>query len=304
MNEISVVIPTFNEEIHISRCIESLKKITKHIYVLDSFSPDKTKQIAQELGAIVLDVEWENSYAKKFNWGLNNIEFKTPWIMRMDADEYLTDELIDEINQNINTLEDNVSGVYIKRRVYFMDRWIKHGGYYPTYLLRIWRVNTGMCEEKLMDEHIKLSHGETVTFKYDLVDDNKQNLTVWTAKHNEYSIKEAVDILNILHNFKDIDEINPSFFATQAQRKRWLKIRYASLPLFVRPMLYFHWRYFLKLGFLDGKQGLVWHFLQGLWYRFLVDAKIYQIQKVAKDEGKPLHRVIKDNFGIDIDPIR
>lgn len=304
MNEISVVIPAYNEEIHIRRCIESLKRITKHIYVLDSFSTDKTKQIAQELGATVLDVAWENSYAKKFNWGLNNIEFKTPWVMRMDSDEYLRDDLIEEINENLKNISNEITGIYIKRRVHFMGKWIKYGGYYPTYLLRIWRVNTGICEEKLMDEHIKLSHGKTVVFKYDLVDDNKQNLTVWTAKHNEYSIKEAVDILNILHKFKDINELQPRFFGTQAQRKRCLKIRYASLPLFVRPILYFHWRYFFKLGFLDGKRGFIWHFLQGLWYRFLVDAKIYQIQKIAKDEGKSLNSVIKDNFGIDIDAVR
>jgi len=300
VNEVSVVIPTFNEEIHIKRCIESLKKITKYIYILDSFSTDKTKQIVEELGVTVLDVAWENSYAKKFNWGLNNIDFKTPWIMRMDADEYLTDELIDEINQNINTYSDEITGIYIKRRVYFMDKWIKHGGYYPTYLLRIWRSGMGICEEKLMDEHIKLSHGNTVTYNYDLIDDNKQNLTFWTTKHNTYSIKEAADILNIMYKFSnDNKEIEPSFFGKQAQRKRWLKIRYASMPLFLRPILYFTWRYFFKLGFLDGKPGLIWHFLQGGWYRFLVDAKINEIYfKVGKDREKILV-FLKKEYGIE-----
>ncbi len=298
MNEISVVIPTFNEEIHIQRCIESLKKITKHIYVLDSFSTDKTKQIAKELGATVFDVAWENSYAKKFNWGLKNIEFTTPWIMRMDADEYLTEELIDEINKNIKTLSEKTTGIYIKRRVYFMDRWIKHGGYYPTYLLRIWRVNTGICEEKLMDEHIKLSYGETVTYQYDLIDDNKQNLTFWTAKHNTYSIKEAADILNIIYKFSYKEEIEPSFWGTQEQRKRWLKIRYASLPLFLRPVLYFSWRYFFKLGFLDGKPGLVWHFLQGGWYRFLVDAKINEIYFYVGKNKEEIIKFLEKEYGV------
>jgi len=171
------------------------------------------------------------------------------------------------------------------------------------WLLRIWRYKHGKIEERWMDEHIKLSAGKTIQFEHDLVDDNKNNLTWWTEKHNHYATREAVDLLNILHGFIQYDEVEPRLLGTQEQRKRWLKIRYASLPLFIRPILYFHWRYFVKLGFLDGKQGLIWHFLQGFWYRFLVDAKIYQIQHIAKQENKTLVQV-KKNFGIDLDASR
>ncbi|AFV97995.1 hypothetical protein B649_08415 [Candidatus Sulfuricurvum sp. RIFRC-1] len=301
---ISVIILTFNEEKHIGRCIESLLPITQNIFIVDSFSTDRTVEIATALGAKVFQNRWPGNHAIQFQWGLEHCPITTEWVMKMDSDEYLLPELANEINEKMNMLSDDVSGIYIKRRVYFMERWIKHGGYYPIWLLRIWKYDKGMMEQRWMDEHIKLSSGTTVQFEHDLVDDNKNNLTWWTEKHNNYATREAVDILNIIHGFSKYDEVEANIFGTQEQRKRWLKIRYASLPLFVRPLLYFHWRYFVKLGLLDGRQGIIWHFLQGFWYRFLVDAKIYQMNHIARKENKSLKQVIKDTFGIDLDAAR
>ena len=298
MKKISVLILTYNEELHIARCIESLQSIAKDIFIVDSYSTDKTVEIAESLGAKVYQNKWPGNHAIQFQWGLDNCPIETEWVMKMDSDEYVLPELAEEINAKISVLDDDVSGVYIKRRVYFMDRWIKHGGYYPTWLLRIWRYDKGRMEQRWMDEHIKLSSGKTVQFENDLVDDNKNNLTWWTTKHNNYATREAVDILNILYNFVSYDEVVPNIFGTQEQKKRWLKIRYAHLPLFVRPALYFFWRYFFKLGFLDGKQGLIWHFLQGCWYRFLVDAKIYEIFFRAGKEKKEIAKFLKKEYGI------
>lgn len=298
---LSILILTFNEEQHIERCIKSLQIFSEEIFIIDSFSTDKTVEIAESLGARVFQNKWPGNHAIQFQWGLDNCPIETEWIMKMDADEYVLPELATEIQEKLDSIEDGVSGIYIKRRVYFMDKWIKHGDYYPIWLLRIWRFNKGQMEQRWMDEHIKLSEGVTIRFENDLVDDNINNLTWWTEKHNNYATREAVDILNILHGFICYDEVEPELLGTQEQRKRWLKIRYASLPLFVRPFLYFNWRYFIKLGFLDGKQGLIWHFLQGFWYRFLVDAKIYQMKKIAKDGNKTLKQVIKQDFGIDLD---
>jgi len=296
--DLSVIILTYNEQKHIERCIKSLLPIAKNIFIVDSYSTDKTVEIAESLGAKVYQNKWPGNHAIQFQWGLDNCPIETEWVMKMDSDEYVLPELAEEINAKISVLDDDVSGVYIKRRVYFMDRWIKHGGYYPTWLLRIWRYDKGRMEQRWMDEHIKLSSGKTVQFENDLVDDNKNNLTWWTTKHNNYATREAVDILNILYNFVSYDEVVPNIFGTQEQKKRWLKIRYASLPLFIRPVLYFHWRYFLKLGFLDGKQGLIWHFLQGFWYRFLVDAKIYEIYFRAGKEKKEIAKFLKKEYGI------
>jgi glycosyltransferase involved in cell wall biosynthesis len=294
--DISVVILTYNEELHIERCIKSLLPVVKEIFIIDSFSTDKTVEIAESLGAKVYQNPWIN-YALQFQWGLDNCPIKTEWVMRMDSDEYILPELQDEISNKMESIENDISGIYIKRRVYFKDRWIKHGSYYPTWLLRIWRYKDGKIEERWMDEHIKLSTGKTIQFESDLVDDNLNDLTWWTTKHNNYATREAVDVLNIIHEFLKYDEVDSNFFGTQEERKRFLKKKYANLPLFTRPFIYFLWRYFIKLGFIDGKQGLIWHFLQGFWYRFLVDAKIYEIQKKAKDLNLSLKDTLIKEYG-------
>ena len=299
MKNISVLILTFNEEQHIERCIRSLQSFAKEVFIIDSYSTDKTVEIAESLGAKVYQNKWVN-YAVQYQWGLDNCPIKTKWVMRMDADEFVLPELANEIQNKVNNLDVNISGVYIKRRVYFMDRWIKHGSYYPIWLLRIWQYDKGRIEERWMDEHIKLSSGETVQFENDLVDDNKNNLTWWTQKHNNYATREAVDLLNHIYNFKSYDEVVPDIRGTQEQKKRWLKIKYAKLPLFLRPVIYFHWRYFIKLGFLDGKQGLIWHFLQGFWYRFLVDAKIYEIYFHAGKDKQKILEYLKKEYGMEL----
>ena len=294
--DISVVILTYNEELHIERCIKSLLPVVKEIFIIDSFSTDKTVQIAEKLGAKVYQNTWVN-YALQFQWGLDNCPIKTKWVMRMDSDEYILPELQNEISNKMQNIQEDTSGIYIKRRVYFKDRWIKHGSYYPTWLLRIWKYEDGHIEQRWMDEHIRLTKGKTIQFENDLVDDNLNDLTWWTTKHNNYATREAVDVLNIIHEFINYDEVNSNFFGTQEERKRFLKKKYANLPLFTRPFIYFLWRYFIKLGFLDGKQGLIWHFLQGFWYRFLVDAKIYEIEKKAEDSNLSLKETLIQKYG-------
>ncbi|MBM5029290.1 glycosyltransferase family 2 protein [Vibrio parahaemolyticus] len=298
-NKISVIILTLNEEQHIKRCIQSLLPITKNIFIIDSLSTDETVEIASSLGAKVYQNPWPGNHAKQFQWGLEHCPIETEWVMKMDADEFILPGLVDEINSKLASVSKHDSGIYIKRRVNFMGRWIKHGGYYPTWLLRIWRYKEGVMEQRWMDEHIKLKAGNTIQFDNDIVDDNKNNLTWWTEKHNHYSTKEAVDILNTIYGFKDYDEIEPKLFGTQEQRKRRLKHIYAHMPLFLRPFIYFIFRYFLKFGFLDGKQGLIWHFLQGFWYRFLVDAKIKEIYSKAGKNKVKIQKMLKEDYGIE-----
>jgi len=295
--DLSVIILTFNEEKHIERCIKSLKSFAKNIFIVDSFSTDNTVEIAKSLGAKVYQNEFIN-HAKQFQWGLDNCPINTEWVMKIDADEYVLPELADEIKEKLPKLKEDISGVYIKRRVKFMDKWIKHGGYYPTWLLRIWRYKDGKMEQRWMDEHIKLLRGESINFENDIVDENLNNLTWWTNKHNNYATREAIDVLNIIYNFLKYDEVKADIFGTQEQRKRWLKYRYAKMPLFTRPFIYFIYRYFLKFGFLDGKEGLIWHFLQGFWYRFLVDAKIYEIEKYKNRNNVDIKTAIEKINGI------
>lgn len=284
MQDISVIILTFNEEKHIARCIKSLSTFTDKVFIVDSGSTDKTVEIAENLGAKVAVNQWIN-YATQFNFGIEHNPFKTKWLMRMDSDEYVLPELSDEINQKLSTIAEETSGMYIKRRVIFFEKWIKHGAFYPMWLMRIWRNGHGICEESWMDEHIKLFQGNVIHLEKDLVDHNLNNITWWTQKHNLYSIREVIDILNMKYNFRDFVAVEPKLFGTQEERKRYLKVKYASVPLFTRPIFYFIYRYFIRLGFIDGKQGLMWHFLQGFWYRFLIDVKIYEIyQRVGRDK--------------------
>lgn len=284
MIDLSVIILTHNESLHIERCIKSLQLVTDKIFIVDSFSTDNTVAIATSLGAVVVQNPWV-SYAFQFNFGIANNPFKTTWLMRMDADEYITPELAKELTQNLPSTSTDITGFYVKRRVFFMNQWIKRGGYYPIWLLRVWRGGLGTCEELWMDEHIKLSEGQTAQLQHDIVDHNLNNLTWWTQKHNNYAIREVIDLLNIKYNFGDKPTVTPDLWGNQEQRTRYLKIKYAGLPLFTRPFLYFVFRFFVKLGFLDGKKGLIWHFLQGFWYRFLVDAKIFEVyQRVGKNK--------------------
>ncbi|MFQ2430513.1 glycosyltransferase family 2 protein [Aeromonas caviae] len=300
-NNLSVLILTFNEEKHIARCIESLSTFAKNVFVVDSYSTDKTVEIARSKGAHVYQNKWVN-YANQFQWGLDNCPIETEWVMRMDADEYVLPTLADEITETLNSHVDNdLSGFFIKRRVLFKDKWIKNGGYYPTWLLRVWRYERGKIEERWMDEHIKLTFGNTVQLKNDLVDDNLNDLTWWTNKHNNYATREAIDVLNTIYNFKKYDEVQPNLLGTQEQRRRKLKHLYVKLPLFIRPFIYFIYRYFIKLGFLDGKQGLMWHFLQGFWYRFLVDAKLYEVYQSAGRDKNKIKSYLLTKYGVDFE---
>lgn len=275
MSNVSVLILTHNEEKNIEKCIASILPLTSHIFVVDSFSDDRTVEMCRRHDVQVKQRAW-TTYADQFNWGLDNFEFPTGWIMRMDADEELTDGLVAALGKFLAGPPPDVSGVYIRRRVYFMGRWIRHGGYYPTWLLRVFRKGVGRCEALWMDEHIVLSQGGTVKVFEDIIDKNNKDLTFWTDKHNKYASREVLDVINKQRGITD-DTLKASVSDGQAQARRWMKDKvYARTPLFVRPFLYFIYRYFIRLGFLDGKEGLIFHFLQGFWYRFLVDAKLFE----------------------------
>lgn len=270
---ISLIVLAFNEEKNLPRCLESVKDLTEEIFVVDSYSTDKTVEIAERSGAKALQRAFINQ-AEQFNWALDNLPIKTEWILRLDADEYLTPELRNEIERVLPETPSETTGFYIKRRVYFLGRWIKRGGYYPTWFLRLWRNGTARIEEREVDEHAILLSGKAERLKNDFIDENKNGLEAWTEKHNRYSSREAGERLKIKDAKKE------GAVSGQAGKKRWLKNSfYNKTPLFFRAFFYFFHRYFIRLGFLDGKEGLIFHFLQGCWNQFLVDAKIYERKK-------------------------
>jgi len=281
METLSVLILTANEEMNIAKCLESISPMGAKVFIVDSFSEDRTVEIARSMGAVVLQNPW-TTYADQFNWGLDHAGIDTDWVMRMDADEEIMPDLAEAICDFLSAPPADVSGVYVRRRVYFMGRWIRHGGYYPTWLLRIFRRDAGRCEALWMDEHIVLNSGKAIEIKQDIIDKNNKNLTFWTDKHNKYASREVLDIVGKKRQAKS-GVIAGELASSQASSRRWVKENvYSRIPLFVRPLLYYIYRYFLRLGFLDGKEGLIFHFLQGFWYRFLVDAKLFEYRKTKQ----------------------
>jgi glycosyltransferase involved in cell wall biosynthesis len=293
---LTVIILTHNEEQNIEMCLQSVLGWVADIVIVDSHSTDKTIDILNKYTNRVFQHQFEN-HARQFNWALSNVSITTEWIMRLDADEVVTPKLRGELLQMLPELAPTITGCYVKRRVHFMGRWIRHGGYYPIWLLRLWRNGKGLCEERWMDEHIKLASGETIRCKYDIIDDNAKNLHWWIGKHNGYATREMADLLRIVYSMAGDIEITPKLLGTQEQRKRWFKMRYARLPLFIRPFLYFFYRYIIRAGFLDGKEGLVWHFLQGFWYRFLVDAKIFELRKKGGTDRATIETLLIKEYG-------
>jgi glycosyltransferase involved in cell wall biosynthesis len=274
---LSVVLLTKNEEANLPATLASLQELNAEVFVVDSYSTDRTVAIAQQAGCKVFEHPFENQ-AQQLNWALQNLPITTPWVMRLDADERLTPELVEEFKRVLPQTPEDITGYQIKRRVFFMGRWIRHGGYYPTWLLRIWRTGLGSCEQRNMDEHIVLARGKIANFQHDIIDENQKGLSFWTDKHNRYAEREVKDLLSTI--LDENDDLLRANQLSQASRRRWIKSNlYARSPLFFRAFLYFLMRYTIGLGFLDGLEGLIFHFLQGFWYRFLVDAKIYELQK-------------------------
>jgi glycosyltransferase involved in cell wall biosynthesis len=276
---LSIIILTKDEAVNLKVCLTSLRSLNAEIFIVDSGSSDATVEIAKKAGCHVVTHPFEN-HAKQLNWALQALPIKTPWIMRLDADERLTAELVQELQKTLPTAPQSIAGYQIKRRVYFMGRWIRHGGYYPTWLLRVWRTRQGVCEERWMDEHIVLSSGKVANLKHDIIDENQKGLSFWTDKHNHYADREVRDSLGAL--LKQ-DELLQTENISQASQRRWVKKNlYGRSPRFLRAFLYFLMRYTIGLGFLDGIEGLIFHFLQGFWYRFLVDAKIHELKYQQK----------------------
>ena len=295
---LSAIILTLNEEVHIRRCIHSISAIAQKIYVVDSFSTDRTIEIAESLGARVFQHEFIN-HAAQLNWALLNLPIDTDWVMRIDADERLTLPLSNEIHRILENTEEGVSGFLVNRCTYFYGRPIRHGGRYPQYVLRLWRRGCATCESSWMDEHMVVNQGEVRSLKGELIDDNKNNITWWIEKHNRYATREAIVQLNEKYNFLSKKQ-NLNELSGQARVSRWLKEKlYAQLPLGWRALFFFFYRLVFRLGFLDGRSGVAFHFLQGCWYRLLVDIKVSEVERRMKSKNIDCEEAIREELRIE-----
>lgn len=298
---LTVVILTYNEEPHIARCIDSVRAIAERIVVVDSFSTDRTAEIARGLGAGVVERAFKHQ-ADQFQWALDTQAIKTAWTLRLDADEYLEPGLAAELRARLPTLPEGVTGVRMKRKVVFRGRWIRWGGYYPAVFLRLWRTGAARIEQRWMDEHVVLTRGEAILFAHDFVDANLNDITWWTEKHNRFATRQMVDFINLEHRLFPLDHGVGEAAGGQASVKRFLRNKvFARTPLYLRAVLYYLQRYVLRLGFLDGRQGFVFHFLQGFWNWMLVDAKIDEARAFIALHGvDAFKRHLKERHNIDV----
>ena len=276
MTDLTAIILTKNEELNISECIASIKPLAKRIVVVDSGSVDRTVEIAKSLGAEVYVNPWIN-YAKQFLYGLNQTGVDTTWVLRIDADERLTEKSRAELEALCETnMHTDVNGIILRFEVTFLGKKLRHGGIYPFRKLLCFKYGKGTIEDRNMDEHIVLQEGRSIEMKNDCEHHDYKDLTYFISKHNDYSSREVLDYMQNKENGgEDGKTLNKT-----AGIKRWIKFHiYYKLPMGMRAHLYYWYRYYIKLGFLDGKEGKIYAFLQAYWYRYLVDAKIYEKNK-------------------------
>lgn len=290
MKDITCIILTYNEEIHIERAINSIKPICSRIIVVDSYSTDKTKVIAENLNASFYENKFVNQ-AQQFKWAIENCELNSEWVLRLDADETLDEDLLSNIVSFVDNDNRDFNAAIFNRKHIFLGKWVKYGGRYPLPMLRLFRKNTAHIEQKWMDEHIVLDVGESITLKGGFSDDNLNSVSWFIDKHNKYATREVVDIMLKKLN-PELDDKIPKGTGFSIRFKRFLKMSiYMKLPYFVRPTIYFIYRYFFQLGFLDGAKGFAYHFMQAFWYRCLVDLKCLEVESAWVNCKTDIERV-------------
>jgi glycosyltransferase involved in cell wall biosynthesis len=274
------VVLTFNEERNLQGCLESLANVAAEIFVVDSGSTDRTVSIAERHGAKVVAHPFE-SHSQQWQWALATLPIRSEWVLAIDADQRLTPELGASIARALSASSDGTSGpaaFFLNRRQVFRGRWIRHGGYYPKYLLKLFRASKVRLDpNELVDHHFYVP-GVTRTLRHDLVEENRKenDISFWIEKHNRYARLLAQE--EVEPRTRPNRLIQPSPLGSPDQRMLWKKGLWRRCPTYVRPLLYFVYRYFFQFGFLDGKQGFVFHFLQAFWFRLLVDINVEELK--------------------------
>lgn len=297
---LTVVILTKNEERHIARALASISGIADRCVVVDSGSDDRTVELAEARGATILSNPFVTQ-AQQFNWALDQLPSKTEWVLRLDADEIITEPLAKQIEGILPRLGPETKGIYVARRMHFLGRPIQWGGVFPIRVLRVFRYGSGRCEDRWMDEHI-LVDGATIDLSGEIIDDNLNSLTWWTEKHNAYASREVVDLLNLEYGFRANESVSDIRSGQQAGIKRWLKEKvYSRLPGGLRAFIYFFYRFVVRFGFLDGKEGTAFHVLQGFWYRYLVDMKLHETKTYMRRNNVSADIAIHEILGIELE---
>lgn len=280
MTDITVIILTKDEEVNIKRCIESVRGLAKRILVVDSGSTDRTTEISREMGAEVYTHPWKH-YADQFNWALDNANITTKWVFRLDADECMTPELCQEIEKECNNHQnDEVHAMMMRYKQFFLGKFLKHGGAYPFLKITIFKPEFGRFEYRSLGEHVVMREGKTIDLINDGIHYDFKDLTSYVDKHNKYATREVADHFEV-HSGRKLENL----YGKPEVARRLRDNLYYKLPLFWRAKLYYWYRYYVQMGFLDGTPGKIFAFIQAYFYRFLVDAKIYEKEKATVKLG-------------------
>ena len=267
---VTAIVLAHNEERNLPACLESMTAWVEELFVVDSGSTDSTVAIARAWGARVVEHPFEH-YGAQRNWALASLPITTPWVLNLDADERVTPELRAAIQEATTRSDGSIAGYLVARRTVFMGRWIRHGGHYPVWHLRLFRSGRGRCEDRQYDQHFFVD-GRVEKLRGDLIDVFTSDVTTFIRRHLRWAQLEAQE----QSTGGEGRIAGRQLGGSPIERRRWFREVYGRLPLFVRPALYFVYRYIIRLGFLDGAEGLVFHLLQAFWYRFLVDAIMYE----------------------------
>lgn len=288
---VSVLIPARNEEANLPACLESVVRADE-VFVVDSQSSDRSVEIAESYGANVVQFHFNGRWPKKKNWSLENLPFRNAWVLIVDCDERITPELWDEIEGVIQNSE--YEGYYLNRRVFFLGQWIRYGGKYPDWNLRLFQHAKGRYEnlsteairntgDNEVHEHVVMS-GKVGYLQNDMLHIDFKDLYHWLDRHNRYSNWEAKVYLNLLNGKGDEGTIGANLFGDSVQRKRFLKRIWVKLPF--KPTLRFLLAYVFRLGFLDGRAGYIYARLLSQ-YEFQIGVKLYELQQFGGTLNTP-----------------
>jgi exosortase/archaeosortase family protein len=286
-SQFSFVILTYNEEMHLPRLLQSITTLNAPVFVLDSGSTDNTVAIGESFGVTFLQHSFEN-HPNQWDYALKNFDIRTPWVIGLDADHIVTPELKERLANFRDEDYKHVNGIYFNRKNFFKGQWIKHGGYYPFYQLKLIRYGIGYSDVNENMDHRFVVPGDTIIWKDGhILEENlkENNIAFWIEKHNRYSDLVALEELERIQQTRS-QTVTPHFWGSPDERRAWLKNIWWKLPRYARPMIYFIYRMFFQLGILDGRTGVIFHFLQGFWFRLIVDIKIdekiQQQKKIAQ----------------------
>jgi glycosyltransferase involved in cell wall biosynthesis len=279
----AIIVLSYNSKGTLGATLSRARLISDEVFVVDSGSEDGSLQMAKSLGAMVVEHQFDH-YGAQRNWAIDNLPITQPWQLHLDADEWRDDEFVDAMKALPE--DPKHSGYFIARNVRFLGRVLRHGGMNPTWHMRLFRTNVGRCEDRKYDQHFILKGGTSGQLDGMMVDDIRMPLTEWTARHNRWADGEVAE-----QNAKQTEgRLQPDPHGNPAQRKRFLREKYNKMPLFVRPFGLFAYRYFFRLGFLDGTEGFIFWVLQTFWFRFLVDAKLWEKRHITRLTGELVAR--------------